>query len=196
MSESIYKVRMNDYYPEVVRAIEEFRAIIDAEYPEFDDFNGRQLDVVNNAYLLTMDETRVKEWEAMLNITPVKNSTLDDRRETIIARIRGQGKLNRAMISNIVNVFTGGTANSYFEDSTLFVEITPPPDNKQFLFENVAQELRKKIPAHINLMVARNYYQWGDVKDMCETWQDVHDTFPNWADVCLYVPFSASYRRR
>lgn len=195
MAESIYKLRMNDYYPEVVRAITEFKAIIDAEYPEFEKFSGDQTDVVNNAYLLTMNETRIKEWENMLNITPIKDSTLDDRRETIIARIRGQGKLNRAMISNIVNVFTGGTANSYFADSTLFVEITPPPDNKQFLFENVEQELRKKIPAHIGLMVARNYYQWGDVKDTYETWQDVYDTFDSWTDVCLYVPFSTSYRR-
>ena len=190
MAESVYMLRMNEYYPDVVRAIEEFRGIIDTEYPEFEKLEGDRENVIKDAYLLTMDENRIIEWEKMLNIAPIAGSTIDDRRDTVIARIRGQGKLNQEMISNIVNTFTGGTAKSYFEDSTLFVEITPPPENKQFLFENVKQELEKKIPAHINLRVARNYYQWGEVKETCETWQDVYDTFDTWANVCLYVPFA------
>ena len=33
----MYRTRMNEYYPEVVRTIKEFQAIIDAEYPEFEN---------------------------------------------------------------------------------------------------------------------------------------------------------------
>lgn len=185
----MYRERMNSYYPQVIQAILEFQAIIDSEYPEFEELNKNNEQVIADAYLLTMTEARVKEWESMLGIRPVENSSVDDRRETILARIRGQGKLNTEMINTIVNTFTGGTANSYVKDSTLYVEITPPPNNKQYKFENVEQELAKKIPAHLGFKISRNYYTWGETKNNFSTWGDVNSYFDKWEDVLLCVPF-------
>ena len=92
---------MINYYPQVIQKITEFQAIINSEYPEFEELAINQEHVVNNAYLLTMGEDRVIEWEKILGIKPIENSSVSDRRETIIARIRGQGKLNTALIENI-----------------------------------------------------------------------------------------------
>jgi hypothetical protein len=185
----MYKERMLGYYPQVLQAILEFKAIVDGEYPEFEDLDIAKERVINNAYLSTMDESRVKQWENFLGITPLVDSTLDDRRETIIARIRGQGKLNSALINTIVKTFTGGTANSYIKDSVLYVEITPPPENKQYRFENVEQELRLKVPSHLGFEVSRNYFDWNDVKKAYSTWQDVNDNFSNWNEVRVFNPF-------
>lgn len=186
----MYQERMISCYPAVVRSIKEFQAIIDAEYPEFEQLHESNEKVLNDAYLYTMSEGRVKEWEAILGIKPLENSTVADRRDTIIARIRGQGKLNTALINSIVNAFTGGTAESYVKDSVLYVEITPPPDNKQYQFANVEQELRKKIPAHLGFQVSRNYLEWNEVKDTYATWQDVKDSFATWNDVYVFSPFA------
>lgn len=185
----MYRERMNSYYPEVIRSIKEFQAIIDAEYPEFEELEVAKNDIVNNAYLSTMNESRIIEWERILNIKPVEDSTLSDRRETIIARIRGQGKLNTALINSIVNAFTGGTANSWIENSVLYVEITPPPNNKQYKFANIEQELSKKVPAHLGFQVSRNYFEWRDIQSTYTTWQDIKDNFETWNDVYLFVPF-------
>ena len=136
-----------------------------------------------------MSESRIEQWENILNIKPLDNSSVDDRRDTIIARIRGQGKLNTELINAIVNAFTGGTANSWVEDSTLYVEITPPPNNKQYQFANVEQELSLKVPAHLGFSVKRNYFEWDEVKDKYATWQDVKDGFAAWYDVYLFTPF-------
>lgn len=185
----MYQERMNNYYPQVVQAIEEFKSIIDSEYPEFEDLAIARDRVIDDAYLLTMSEKRIEQWENILGIRPLENSSVSDRRDTIIARIRGQGKLNTVLINSIVNAFTGGTANSWIKDGVLYVEITPPPSNKQFQFANVEQELTKKVPAHLGFNVSRNYLDWAEVKNTFATWQDVKDGFSNWQEVFLFSPF-------
>lgn len=186
----MYQMRMMGYYPQVIQAILEFRSIVDAEYPEFEMLGIARDRVIDDAWLLSMSEDRVIQWEKVLGITPIEGSSVSDRRETIIARIRGQGKLNTALINTIVSTFTGGTAESWIEDSTLYVIITPPKDNKSYQFPNVEQELKKKIPAHLNFKLDRNYYTWDEVisRDIV-TWQDVKDNFDTWLDVKIYVPF-------
>ena len=183
----MYKERMNEYYPQVIQAISEFQAIIDAEYPEFEELEKQNERVMSDAYLHTMTEARVKEWENMLGIHPIAGSSVDDRRDTIIARIRGQGKLNTKLINSIVNAFTGGTAKSYVKDSVLYVEITPPPDDKHYRFENVESELANKVPAHLGLMVSRNYTHWEDFVEA--TWGDIADGFNYWEEILIYNPF-------
>lgn len=184
----MYRERMNNYYPQVIQVIEEFKSIIDAEYPEFEDLSVAKDKVVDDAYFLTMGEERIEQWENILGIRAVENSSVSDRRDTIIARIRGQGKLNTALINSIVNAFTGGTANSWIEDGVLYVEITPPPTNKQFKFANVEQELSKKVPAHLGFNVSRSYLEWAEVKNRYATWQDVKNEFATWTDVYLFTP--------
>ena len=185
----MYKERMNGYYPLVVQAIKEFQAIINSEYPEIEALHEGNERVLADAYLTTMTEERIEQWEKILKIQPIENSTIEDRRDTILARVRGQGKLNTALINSIVNTFTGGTAISYIVDSVLYVEITPPPENKQYQFTNVEQELALKVPSHLGLRVARNYYTWNDIIKYAPTWQRVYNSFETWEDVYLYVPF-------
>ena len=185
----MYRERMNSYYPEVITAILEFRGIIDAEYPEFEDVSLVRDRITDDAYLTTMGEERIEQWEKIFGIKPIAGSSVNDRRDVIIARIRGQGKLNTALINAIVKTFTGGSANSWVADSTLYVEITPPPGNKQYIFANVEQELRNKVPAHLGFNVSRNYFEWQEIKVAYSTWQDVKDNFDTWNDVYLFVPF-------
>lgn len=181
---SKYEDRMINYYPLVISAITEFKAIIDSEYPEFDELDKARQRVLDDAYLTTMGEDRITQWEQILKITPLPDSSLEDRRDTILARIRGQGKLNTETINSIVHTFTGGTAISWVENSCLYVEITAPPSNKSYKFANVEQELKKKIPAHLGFNVRRNYSEWQDVLDNQVIWQTVYD-LGEWESVYL-----------
>ena len=180
---------MNSYYPEVIKAIEEYQAIINSEYPEIELLGEKTDNVLENAYLITMNEFRINQWENILGIVPFPGSSLQDRREVIMARIKGQGKLNTALINTIVKTFTGGTAKSFVKDSVLYVEITPPPGDKHFIFENVEQELTIKKPAHLGLNVKRNYYTWGDIYNTYYDWADMQADLPTWEDVYLFIPF-------
>ena len=188
-TESTFGQRMYEYDPQVISCIEDFRAILNAEYPEIDDINTAKDNVLSNAYLSTMDIGRIEQWEKVFKIVPSVDSTVEDRREVIIARIRGQGKLNTTIINAIVNTFTGGSANSWVADSTLYVEVTPPPNDKQYRFESIEQELKNKVPAHLGLVVTRNYYTWEEVNSNYATWQDVMDEFTTWENVYLYIAY-------
>ena len=146
--------------------------------------------VLDDSRLRSMNKERIAEWEQLLGIVPAYGLNLDDRRDTIIARIRGSGKLNTEMINSIVNAFTGGTARSWVANSNLYVEILPPPDNKQFYFDNVEAELMLRKPAHLGLCVSRNYYTWQHIKDDFDDWQDVLTRQQTWNEVLLYQPFA------
>lgn len=182
--------RMLNYYPEVIKRVLEFQALIGGESIEVDDIKNDISILVDEAYLLTMGEDRIAEWEKALSIPLNEENSLEDRRAVIIARIRAQGKLNTATINSIVNAFTGGTATSYFKDSTIHVEITPPPGNKQYKFENVERELLKKKPAHLGLKVTRHYATWGEVKDSYASWKAI-SRLNNWEDLLLWINPSA-----
>lgn len=191
-----YNERMINYYPQVIQAIKEFQAIVYCESEKIDDLAKGVQRVIDDAYLTTMSKERIEQWENVLGIRPLENSTESDRRDTIIARIRGQGKLNSELINTIVNTFTGGSANSWIKDSILYVEVTPSPTNKQYRFENVEQELAKKVPAHLGFNVKRNYYTWGEIEVTHPTWGDVESAFDKWEDVLLFVPFETEVYKR
>ena len=186
---NITSQRMLDYYPHIIKTIQEFKAITMTEGVELETVHDKFQSITDNAYLTTMDEQRVQEWEQVFGITPLKESSIGDRRDVVIARIRGQGKLNTELISSIVNAFTGGTANSWVKDSVLYVEITPPPENKNYQFPNVERELSLKIPSHLGFQVSRNYYEWREIAQDCPTWGDVKDNFATWTDVIVFSPF-------
>lgn len=177
--------RMKEYYPQAIRQILEFQALIKAEGFEI-DFLKNDIELsVNEAYLTTMGEDRVKSWEKALGIISSSDESLDDRRETVVARIRGQGKLNTALIDAIVGAFTGGVATSYIENSTLIIKIQPPPESKEYKFRNVVQELSKKIPAHLGITVTRDYATWGEVKANFADWNAINQ-LESWEELLIY----------
>lgn len=174
--------RMFSYYPAVVQQILEFQAIIQSEGFEVDFLKNNIQLLVNEAYLTTMSEERVASWEKALGMHYSSNDTLQDRRDAIIARIRGQGKLNTTLINSIVNAFTGGTAISYIDDSVLYVKVDSPANNKQYKFPNVRRELLKKVPAHLGLEVFRGYSTWEEIKNNFTDWNTINQ-LTSWEDI-------------
>lgn len=187
-----YNEQMLNYYPEVIKAIREFQVMIETQSLQVEEMHKELTRILSNAYISDADESRIAEWEKFLGIAPLPQGEdtlevwLEDRRETILARLYQSEKLNTKSISDIVRIFTGGTAVSYFKDGTIYVLISPPKDNKAFKFTNVEQELRKKIPAHLEFQVTRNYYSWLQISNANLTWGDIKNNYSIWEEV-LYA---------
>lgn len=182
----MYRERMNSYYPQVIQDISEIRAIIDAEYPEFEELEECNERVISDAYLLTMTEDRVTEWEKNLGIRPFTGATVEDRRNNVVARIRGQGKLNTSLINAIVNALTGNGCKCRLEDSTIYVELLPFDEDKisvEDVIASVKKELELKIPAHLGLSVDLAYLRWDEVLANNNSWVTVRATHGTWEDV-------------
>ena len=190
-----YNEQMMNYYPEIIKAIREFQVLIKTQSIEVENAHKVLNQILADSYILTADAERLSKWEHLLEITPLPQGEddletwLSDRRETILARLYNVEKLNSKSIAEVVSIFTGGTAQSYFKDSTIYVMVTPPKNNKSFKFENVEQELKEKIPAHLKFKVARNYYTWLQVKNTNNTWGDVNNNFATWEEVIYFAPF-------
>lgn len=191
-----YNEQMLNRYPEVIKSIREFQLLIKTQSLEVEEMHEELTKLLQNAYIETADESKIAQWEELLGITSLEQGTddfdlwLSDRKETILARLYNAEKLNEKSISDIVKIFTGGTASSYFKDGVIHIIILPPKENKLFKFENVERELANKIPAHLAFTVSRNYYDWLKIKSTYNTWGDLNDSFTNWEEV-LYQ-FNAS----
>ena len=186
-----YNEQMLNYYPEVIKSIREFQRLIETQSMEVEEMHEALTKILENAYVGSADESTIEKWEQTLAITPLPQGEdsmetwLEDRRETILARLYSTPKLNTESIAEIVKIFTGGSAVSHFKDGTIYVLISPPKDNKQYKFSNVEQELRTKIPAHLMFQVDRHYYTWLQTKESNSTWLNVKNNFATWEDILL-----------
>lgn len=181
-NESVIGRRMYDYWPLVVKVITDFQSIITSEFPEFELTWLSKDEVLDNAFLSSMGESRIKQWEDILHLHPEASDTIDMRRNAVIARLQRNGKLNTDTINTIVATFTGGTARSYVENSALYVFIDPPAKSREYRFSAVEAEIRRRMPAHLGLNVSRTYHSWGEVNNKCATWQAEMDRYDTWND--------------
>lgn len=179
----MYQERMKGYYPSVLQSIKEFQSIVDSEYPEFENVEDGKERIISDAYLSTMSEDRLKQWEKILGINTITGSTISDRRETVIARIRGQGKLNTSLIKTIVKTFTGADCNTWVSDNTLYVRLLPPRDGKDYILDNVINEIKIKVPAHLGCNISRAWQYWADVNSKLKNWEAVQVIYGTWESV-------------
>lgn len=189
-----YNEQMLNYYPEVIKSIREFQALINTQSIEVEKMHEELARILGNSYVSSADANTITKWEKFLGITPLPQGEdsletwLSDRRETILARLYQSTKLNTKSIADIVSIFTGGSALSYFKDGVIHILITPPKDNKQYKFTNVEQELKKKIPAHLIFQVERQYFTWFEIKENYPTWMDLKTDVETWENVYLWTP--------
>ena len=172
--------KMIGWYPTTVVAVDALRAVNDVVGHELDNARARGALLNNNAFLFWMDESRLAEWENSLEIDVPENSTVEERRNVIIAKIRGQNKFNVSNIKSIVKTFTGGDAEVTVADGVISVKVLPPNNGQLYNLNALVRELKNKIPAHMQLNVERYYSTWGDVKNNETSWQSIRSGYTNW----------------
>lgn len=142
--------------------------------------------IYTDAFILTAEEKRIKEWERDLQIQPT--GTLEQRRLFVLSKLRGSGKLNESKIKNIVSAFTGGyDCIVTFSNSTITVRILPPNNGEVFVFSDIIRTITPRKPAHLGLVVERFYSTWGDIKDQFTSWQDLNDSKTDWNAVKNHI---------
>ena len=172
--------KMIGWYPTTVVAVDALRAVNDVVGHELDNARARGALLNNNAFLFWMDESRLAEWENALEIDVPENSTVEERRNVIIAKIRGQNKFNVSNIKSIVKTFTGGDAEVTVANGVISVKVLPPNNGQLYNQSALVWELKNKIPAHMQLNVERYYSTWGDVKNNETSWQSIRSGYTNW----------------
>jgi hypothetical protein len=193
-----YNDQMFNRYPEIIKSIKEFQTLITVQSLEVEEMHEHLTKILSNNYINTADVSKIEKWEDYLGIVPLPqgeddyDTWINDRKATILARLYATEKLSERSISDLVRIFTGGTAKCYFSNGMIHVIMSPPPGNKQFKFKNVEQEIRNKVPAHLQFEVRRDYFSWLELKSSYNTWWDLNENFETWKAVLHQVNVSAT----
>jgi hypothetical protein len=173
------------YLPALYDGILEMEELLAAEDEQFSQLEPFLPRLVDESTISKADESRISEWEKLLQIVPT--GTLAQRRMMVIATLRGQGKLNEQKIKEIVASFTGDeNAEVKLENSRLKIRIYPPGNGEIFIFPDVERALSPLIPAHISLKAERWYCTWDDIKTRKADWQTVSADFADWHDIKMW----------
>ena len=141
-------------------------------------------EVVDNAFIKTMNEEALSKIEKEFNIIPSIDQTLEDRRSLLISILRGIGVTNIAKIKNIVESFTHGeveviTDNPHYFFKVKFVsEMGVPPR-----INDVKKAIDKVKPAHLDYDFEFKYNTWDDIKRAGITWDYCKTHGITWEDL-------------
>ena len=180
---------MMEYLPPFWHENEEMKRILHAQSVEIDGLHEDAFIIINDAFLMTMGESRIAEWEKWLKLPPT--GTIEDRRSQIMQYFGVITKLNEQSIKVLVaTLHDEARANVQIVDSDIKITVIPLPENAldELDFTKLAEQLTIRKPCHLGLVIVRGYSKWGDVKDTIQTWGDVKTDFKNWEGVFLYIP--------
>lgn len=83
---NIRTIDLREYLPEVLKDVQEMRAIMEAETPEVQAIWDACEDCMNDQFIMEATENGVARREKMLKITPFATDTLDDRKLRLLSR--------------------------------------------------------------------------------------------------------------
>lgn len=182
--------RMMEYLPPFWHEYAEMQQILQNEGLELDDLDDSSNCILNDAFILTMGESRIEEWEAWLKLPP--NGTLDDRRMAILSYFAVIAKMTRESIEVLVaSLYSNARAEVIFKNSTISITIKPLPnhDSDELDFQRLLDQLKLRKPCHITLFTERWYCTWGDIKNGFNSWQALKDDRTNWQHVIEFINY-------
>ena len=182
--------RMMEYLPPFWHECAEMQQILQNEGLELDDLDDSSNCILNDAFILTMGESRIEEWEAWLKLPP--NGTLDDRRMAILSYFAVIAKMTRESIEVlVVSLYSNARAEVIFKNSTISITIKPLPnhDSDELDFQRLLDQLKLRKPCHITLFTERWYCTWGDIKNGFNSWQALKDDRTNWQHVIEFINY-------
>ena len=178
--------RMMEYLPPYWWEYLELNQIFKVEGAEIDSLDEDSMAVLNDAFIMTMSERRIREWEQWLGLPPT--GTLMDRRLAILNYFAVISKLTKEAIQTlVVQLYKGARAIVRLKDSTIKVTIKPLPehDTEEIEFELLAKQLDRRKPCHLGYFIDRyvstwqeiglGFKTWGAVKGLRKNWQEVYD---------------------
>lgn len=180
--------RMMEYLPPYWHEYDEMQQILKNQGLELDDLDEESELILTDAFIMTMGESRIEEWEKWLGLPPT--GTLTDRRLAILSYFSVISKLTREAIEALTaQLYNGARAIVQFKDSVLKITIKPLPehDTEEIDFSLLSNQLNKRKPCHISFTIDRYIGNWGEVNKGFQTWGAVKGLRQNWQEVYDFI---------
>ena len=144
------------------------RSVADALQIEVDMQNQRVYELSANQFFDTCTEEMLSKYESEAGIIPLSTQSLDDRRSTLIAKWKSEGKSDITLLRAIADSWQyGKTAIDYVDNMIIvsFVDKGIPKD-----LDSLKIALENAKPAHLPIEYIFVYNTWQDISNM--TWAE------------------------
>lgn len=168
------------YVPQFIQTARAYKAVIDAEGPEFDQLKTSLADILSQFYVETAT-WGLDFWEQMLNLQTVEGKPYDERRSRIISKLRGIGTVNVTLVKNVAESFVYGTVDVIDHPETYsfvikFVDTRGIPIN----LVDVQAAIEEIKPAHLAVTYEFNYMTWDELDAENITWDALDALALSW----------------
>lgn len=170
------------YLPEYYQGIREMEKLQETASDEMGLFLFAIDDVLSQCFVDTAT-WGLELWESELGIMTETNKSIERRRESLKAKIRGSGTTTKEMIRDTASAFSGGEvdvieypADYLFE--VRFIGVKGIPAN----MPGFIQMLEHIKPSHLGYSFKYSYTWWDSLKDL--TWNSVN--LMTWNELRVY----------
>lgn len=196
----IREVKIEEYWPQIVKGTAEFGQIAVALNPEFNKLAKCIYEVLNESFVATASEFGVSRWEHILGISPAAGDTLDDRKARILTYLNIKLPYTWRVLKQMLVPILGGEDKfvmEYINDECKLVLHTDRLDDA--MLATVDDLLERVLPQNIEVVQYNHHIEisWRDINKYaeCETYADVVAVNPRYmydapSDGVWYYPFT------
>ena len=178
---NIRTIDLKEYLPDVLKDVQEMRAIMEAETPEVQAIWDACEDCMNDQFISKVTENGVARREKMLGITPFATDTLDDRKLRLLSRYNENIPYTRKSLAALLESLCG--AGGYIltittATFTVNVKVALGVKKQEMI---ISETLERILPYNMVFTVELLYntwakvkpYKWSEVKPL--TWKDLKE---------------------
>ncbi len=126
-----------DYYPKVIKQIEEIKEICKAEQPEFDNINEKADRLLANMFITTADYHGIERLEKEFGITPALGADIEERRIQILVRAAKKSLSFKEVLSLMRNYSSEVGLETDYDKEELNVTIGDMVNNVREIYKTL-----------------------------------------------------------
>lgn len=168
---NIRTIDLREYLPEVLKDVQEMRAIMEAETPEVQAIWDACEDCMNDQFIMEATENGVARREKMLKITPFATDTLDDRKLRLLSRYNENIPYTRRSLEALLESLCGADGYILTINTATFtvnVKVALTVKKQETI---IAETLERILPYNMVFSVELLYNTWGQIK--AYTWAEL-----------------------
>lgn len=174
---------MHDYLPKYYGGIKVADNIVDREAEELASLNANIDDVLAQFFIETAT-WGLAMWERIFGITTDMTRTYAQRREILLGKLRGVGKVDAELIKNVASAYSNGEVavdNQAAEYTIMitFVSSLGVPEQ----IDALKAAVRDITPAHMAINYVFRFYTYAELKATGKTYADVTATGKTYAEL-------------
>ena len=174
---------MHDYLPKYYEGVKVADNIVDREAEELARLNANIFDVLAQFFIETAT-WGLAHWERIFGVTTDPTKTYAQRREVLLSKLRGVGKVDAELIENVASAYANGevaVTNKAAEYTIVitFVSTLGVPEQIDLLKDT----LRDIVPAHMAIDYVFRFYTYAELKATGMTYAEVAATGKTYAEI-------------